>query len=115
MRITLGVLLVLMSGTVQAKPERKPKGPPPEIVDADAALKGDLIELYVHKVMFVPETRTREVLKDGVKVLENYTVNVPVVVVTTRLLAADTRVMKRDGKPIDVKTLPKLLAKPAPV
>ena len=103
---------------VYAKPESqtKPKGNPPEIVDATAVAKGDTVVLHVHKVQLVPEERQREVFKDGMKFVEKYITYRGVVTVTERPLEAQsTRVTTRGGKPIELKTLPKLLSKPGPV
>lgn len=103
---------------VHAKPEpqTKPKGDPPEIFDAVAAAKGDAILLHVHKVQLVPEERQREIVKDGVKVVEKYIAYRPVVTISERPLDAQiTRVTTRGGKPIELKTLPKVLTKPGPV
>jgi hypothetical protein len=115
----LSMLIAALAGAMAyAKPERqtKPKGDPPEIVDAAAVVKDDRIILHVHKVQLVPEERQREVVKDGVKVVEKYIAFRPVVTISERPLDPQiTRVTTRGGKPIELKALPKLLAKPAPV
>jgi hypothetical protein len=118
MRTLFTVLSMFLAAAAHAKPERqtKPKGDPPEIVDAAAVAKGDTVMLHVHKVQLVPEERQREVFRDGMKIIEKYIAYRGVVTISERPLDRQlTHVTTRGGKPIELKTLPKLLAKPGPV
>ncbi len=114
-------VLLLLSVLAAPRPEKSeaPKGPPPEVRVVKVSPKGDLVsEVTVMMTRMQTETRREERIVNGMNVVRNVTVSVPVVMQERRQVvhaAKDVKAFSAEGKAIDLKDLAKRLAYPTPV